>query len=54
MIKKVKTKDLHSQNIIIENQDDKVDIKFPIKYQLIIIMLKHLCFKLLNLYLKKS
>ena len=32
MIKKVKTKDLHSQNIIIENQDDKVDIKFPIKY----------------------
>ena len=33
MVKKVKTKDLHSQNIIIENQDDKVDIKFPIKYQ---------------------
>jgi|DEB0MinimDraft_6_1074348.scaffolds.fasta_scaffold29960_3 hypothetical protein len=32
MFKKIKTKDINFENIIIENQDDKVDIKFPVKY----------------------
>lgn len=32
MVKKVKTKQIKSENIIIENQDDKVDIRFPVKY----------------------